>query len=79
MSAESQPKVPRFLSLVRVNFSHLSPEDRAKYPFVEQRPYIFFGEIPNMAGHCVVADHKSGQIYSGYHIENFEEIPVDET
>lgn len=36
--------------------------------------FIYLGEIPNMGGHCVVAGHTSGRIYSGYHIENFEEI-----
>jgi hypothetical protein len=34
--------------------------------------------IPNMPGHCVVADAETGQLFTGYHIENFEEIPEDE-
>ena len=51
----------------------------AKYPFEPNGTYIFFGEIPNMPGHCVVADQKTGQLYSGYHIENFVEIPEEET
>jgi hypothetical protein len=41
--------------------------------------YVFFGEIPNMPGHCVVADHRTGHIFSGYHTENFTEIPRDDT
>lgn len=69
---------PRFLSLVRFDFSAVPAAYQAKYPFVENHPYVFFGEIPNMPGHCVVADHKTGQIYSGYHTENFVEIPSDE-
>jgi hypothetical protein len=32
-----------------------------------------------MPGHCVVADHRSGKLYSGYHVENFVEISEDET
>jgi hypothetical protein len=65
--------------LVRFNFEALASEFHAKYPFVEGRSYVFFGEIPNMPGHCVVADHQTGQLYSGYHTDNFVEIPVDET
>jgi hypothetical protein len=49
-----------------------------KYPFTEKGVYLFFGEIPNMPGHCVVADHRTGQIYSGYHTENFVELDEDE-
>ncbi|MCD0460144.1 hypothetical protein [Roseiconus lacunae] len=45
---------------------------------MDTRTYIFFGEIPNMRGHCVVADHQTGQLYSGYHTENFVELTEDE-
>jgi hypothetical protein len=31
-----------------------------------------------MLGHCVVADHKTGRVYSGYHTENFVELSEDE-
>jgi len=40
--------------------------------------YVFLGEIPNMPGHCVVADAKTGQLITGYHTDNFVEIPEDE-
>lgn len=52
-------------------------EYHSKYPFTIDGVYLFFGNIPNMPGHCVVADHGTGQIYSGYHTENFEELPGD--
>jgi len=48
------------------------------YPFTPDGVYVFFGNIPNMPGHCVVADRKSGRIHSGYHTEWFAEIPLDE-
>ncbi|MCR9211540.1 MAG: hypothetical protein NXI28_25225 [bacterium] len=70
---------PRYLSLVRFNFDSVPVDYHAKYPFTDSRTYIFFGEMPNMPGHCVVADHQTGQLYSGYHSENFVELTEDET
>jgi hypothetical protein len=67
-------KIPKKLSLVRFDVSRLPGELRRKYPFRIRKTYVFFGEIPNMPGHCVVADHKSGKLYSGYHTEHFVEI-----
>jgi hypothetical protein len=63
---------------VQFDYEHLPPEYRKKYPFRPGRKYFFFGEIPNKPGHCVVADHRPGKIYSGYHIENFVEIPEED-
>lgn len=31
-----------------------------------------------MPGHCVVANHKTGKILSGYHLENFKELKPSE-
>lgn len=70
---------PRYLSLVRFRFDVVPIELHAKYPFADGRTYVFFGEIPNMPGHCVVADNQTGQLYSGYHTENFAELTEDET
>ena len=72
-------KVPRKLSLVRFDSGVLPKTARRKYPFRAGRTYVFFGEIPNMPGHCVVADHSSGQVYSGYHTEHFIELTEAET
>ncbi|AMV28367.1 hypothetical protein VT84_28445 [Gemmata sp. SH-PL17] len=69
---------PRQYSLVRFQVDLLPVEYRDRYPFTRDGVYVYFGEIPNMPGHCVVADHRSGRIYSGYHIEHFAEIPEDE-
>lgn len=44
------------------------------YPFKENHQYIYFGEIPNMPGHCIVMDHSTGKMYSGYHTDHFEEV-----
>ena len=69
--------MPRKLSLVRFRFDELH-EFRDEYPFTADGVYVFLGEIPNMRGHCVVADHRTGKLYSGYHTENFVELPEDE-
>ena len=75
----SMKMAPRNLSLVRFDFDSVPRDYHDKYPFQPDRVYIIFGEIPNMPGHCIVADHKTGQLSSGYHIENFLELDGDET
>lgn len=65
---------PRKLSLVKFDFTRIDRKFWSKYPFKSGRSYVFMGEIVNMLGHCVVADHKTGKIYSGYHTENFVEL-----
>ncbi len=67
-------KIPRQYSLVKFNMENLKKKYHSKYPFTSDGVYVYFGEIQNMPGHCVVCDFKSGQIYTGYHIENFIEI-----
>ena len=74
----TEPDVPRQFSMVRFCFDRLPVEYHEKYPFSPAGLCIFFGEIPNMPGHCVVADHRTGRVYSGYHTENFAELADDE-
>ena len=68
------PRIPRRLSLVKFEPSGLPRGFRRKSPYRSGAPYVFFGEIPNMPGHCVVADQRSGKLYSGYHTDNFVEL-----
>ncbi len=72
---------PRQYSLCKFDFERFPKSFKAeeKYPFKKDALYIFLGNIPNMLGHCVVADHLSGRVYSGYHTENFIELDEDET
>ena len=72
------PRIPRKLSLVKFNTSQFPRGSRRKYPFRAGAAYVFFGEIPNMPGHCVVADQRSGQIYSGYATDDFVELTEEE-
>jgi hypothetical protein len=71
--------LPRQYSLVRFRFDLSPAEYHDKYPFTPDGVYVFFGDIPNMPGHCVVSDHKSGRMYSGYHTEMFAELDPEET
>ena len=73
-----QPVVPRQYALVRFQFELLPAEDHGLYPFTPGEAYVFFGDIPNMPGHCVVADHKSGRLFSGYHTEWFAELSEED-
>jgi len=69
---------PRRLSLVRlidIPTGTLNP-DVARMS--KDKMYIFFGEIPNMPGHCVVADYTTGQIHAGCHTGSFIELSVCE-
>jgi hypothetical protein len=70
---------PRQYSLVRFDFDSLPKEYHAGYPFKKDSAYVFLGDIPNMRGHCVVIEHRTGKVYSGYHTDNFTEINEDET
>lgn len=69
---------PRQNALVRFDFDNLSEDYLKQYPFSSDSLYVFLGEIPNMPGHCIVAEHPTGKIYSGYHIEHFREIVEDD-
>lgn len=69
----------RPLSLVKFDFSSVTPLYRKVYSFKENDRYIFLGEIPNMPGHCVVIEYNKGKIYSGYHTSNFIELSEEET
>ena len=63
---------PRPLALVT-----LKPEFAAlasQSPFGNDLPLVFIGEIPNMPEHGVFAGHRSGRIYSGLHIAQFQEV-----
>jgi hypothetical protein len=51
---------PRQYSLVKFNFDALDEKFFSQLPFTREGVYVFFGEIPNMPGHCIVADHKTG-------------------
>lgn len=42
-----------------------------------EEEFVFLGEIPNMKCHCNVIGINTSKIFSGYHLENFEEICED--
>ena len=55
-------------------------KDTAKleeYPFANDLPLVFLGEIVNMPEHGIFTG-KSGKSYFGFHIWNFRELTEDE-
>ena len=74
-------KKPHQYSLVRVTEKYKncfqSAHDK-QMPLIKYDMFIFLGEIPNMKGHCIVAAHPNGPIISGWHTENFEEVPKED-
>ena len=79
---------PQNLSLVHlpqlplVRLDPNAPENGPDYQqynvFDPKKTYLCLGEIAQMPGHVVILDYRTGQIFSGYHTERFEIIPVSE-
>jgi hypothetical protein len=59
------------LPLVKFDFSKIPTDFHKKYPFRENDKFVVLGELKQMPGHCVVVNHKTGEIHSGYHTDNF--------
>jgi hypothetical protein len=48
-----------------------------EYPFADDLPLVFLGEIVNMPEHGIFIG-KSGKCYCGFHVWNFRELAYDE-
>jgi hypothetical protein len=70
---------PRVPSLVRPTKDFLKVLGKKRPPYLKDVPLVFMGEIANMPEHGVFVGMKTGKVYSGYHIFNFEEVPDSET
>jgi len=74
-AAEQQMGKLKPMTLVRFDYESLEP-----YLIWQIRQvfgddvWVFVGEITNMPEHGVFLNHRTGQIVSGYHIDNFVEI-----
>ncbi len=66
------------MSLVRLKRKWANTPSAEELPFIDDMPLVYLGEIPNMPEHGVFAGHRSGRIYSGYHIGQFVELSGDE-
>lgn len=51
-------------------------QQESGYPFEHDEILLFFGEIVQMRGHCIVVS-KNGKVYWGYHTDNFVEPDKD--
>ena len=68
---------PRLYSLVKYDFNSLPESWRKEHPtnLYEGIVFVYFGEIPNMKGHCYVQDIKTGK---GYIFHPFNVIELNE-
>jgi len=48
------------------------PDKKSIYPFMNNEILLFLGEIVQMKGHCIVVN-RNGQVYWGYHTDDFVE------
>jgi hypothetical protein len=71
-------KSPRKFSLVKLKKKWASEPAAKALPFIDDMPLVFLGEITNMPGHGVFVGHRSGKVYSGYHIFQFVEVSEKE-
>jgi hypothetical protein len=71
-------KLPHQLTFVKLRDDVFTSEKATALPFYEDFPLVFLGEIQNMPGHGIFAGHRTGRIYSGYHIDQFVELDEDE-
>ena len=55
----------------------LKDEISLEYPFSDDMPMIYLGEIANMPEHGIFIG-QSGTCYFGYHISNFRELSEEE-
>ena len=55
----------------------LKDEISLEYPFSDDMPMVYLGEIANMPEHGIFIG-KSGKCYFGYHISNFRELSAEE-
>lgn len=71
-------KKPRPLALVKIDKAKLKFFNKSYKKEMGEGPYVFLGEIPNMPGHCVIVDARTGKISSGNHTVNFVELTDEE-
>lgn len=64
-------KLPRPMSLCKV-VEHKEKELK----LLGQGPFVFFGEIPNMPGHCIMMKFMSREFFNGHSV-NFRELIED--
>ena len=85
-------KIPRQNSICRFTLGEAEAKYAHEYPFKIGERVLFLGEIPNMAGHCIIVSGwkrsikdanevpvlQSCDITYGWHTDNFVELTEDE-
>ena len=47
---------------------------KPEHPILQEDSFIFYGEIPDMDGQCIVTGQTTGKVYSGFLKKNFEPV-----
>lgn len=75
MKKRRQGEKPRVKALVKC----LPCPGESRPIFPKNAALVFLGEIPNMPGHCIVADVETGTVRVGLHTDRFVELSEEET
>lgn len=67
-------KKPRPLALIKIIETQKNNFKKSYKKEIGEGPYVFLGEVPNMPGHCVLVDWKTGKVTCGHHTANFVEL-----
>ena len=74
-----QSHEPRQYSIVRFTPGMKKWLKKEKKDIDVNTEYVYFGEMPNVPGHAIVCNTKTKEWIFGMHIDELEEVPVDET
>ena len=67
-------------TLVKFDYESLPKNywEQYRYNFPKNETLVYFGEIDQMPGHCIVCDFKTGKFFCGFHTDNFKPLTEDE-
>lgn len=73
-------KIPRQYSLVKFDYDSVPTEYHKYYKktFKKNDTWIFFGDIPNQQGHCILMHAKTKKFEAFWHTDNFIELTDEE-
>lgn len=65
---------PRFMSICKFTTAYYPKELQSQWPMDKRGRFIFFGEIPNMPGHCIVMNMSTKEFHNSWPVHLFVEL-----